>query len=113
MPLGPCTARGGVPAECAMPDTATTADLRPADRPTDHRPPPSPPAQRSRITEGQPHPLGATWDGTGVNFALFSAHATKVELCLFDNEGRREIERVELPEFSDEVWHGYLPDARP
>jgi glycogen operon protein len=68
---------------------------------------------KSRIREGRPYPLGATWDGLGVNFALFSAHATKVELCLFDGEGQREIERVELPEYTDEVWHGYLPDARP
>ncbi len=67
----------------------------------------------SRITEGLPHPLGATWDGVGVNFALFSANATKVELCLFDQEGRTELERIELPEYTDEVWHGYLPDARP
>ncbi len=65
------------------------------------------------ISEGLPHPLGATWDGVGVNFALFSANATKVELCLFDSEGREELERIELPEYTDEVWHGYLPDARP
>jgi len=70
-------------------------------------------ARRSRIAEGRPHPLGATWDGLGVNFALFSATATKVELCLFDEQGRREIERIALPEYTDEVWHGYLPDARP
>src|SRR3954469_16327878 len=69
--------------------------------------------QRSRVREGLPFPLGATWDGHGVNFALFSANATKVELCLFDLEGKTEIERVELPEYTDEVWHGYLPDARP
>jgi len=69
--------------------------------------------QRSRIREGSPFPLGATWDGLGVNFAIFSANATKVELCLFDLEGQRELERLELPEFTDEVWHGYLPDARP
>ncbi len=67
----------------------------------------------SRITEGLPHPLGATWDGVGVNFALFSAHATRVELCLFDATGRTELERITLPEYTDEVWHGYLPDARP
>ena len=67
----------------------------------------------SHISEGLPHPLGATWDGVGVNFALFSANATKVELCLFDGEGKEELERVELPEYTDEVWHGYLPDARP
>ncbi len=66
-----------------------------------------------RVREGRPFPLGATWDGLGVNFALFSAHATKVELCLFDAEGEVELERIELPEYTDEVWHGYLPDARP
>jgi isoamylase len=68
--------------------------------------------RKSRITEGMPYPLGATWDGLGVNFALFSANATKVELCLFE-EGGGEVERIELPEYTDEVWHGYLPDARP
>jgi glycogen operon protein len=68
---------------------------------------------RSRVREGLPYPLGATWDGLGVNFALFSAHATKVELCLFDERGEQELERVDLPEYTDEVWHGYLPDARP
>ncbi len=66
-----------------------------------------------RVGPGLPHPLGATWDGAGVNFALFSAHATKVEVCLFDRKGRREVERVALPEFTHEVWHGYLPDIRP
>jgi isoamylase len=64
------------------------------------------------LKEGLPFPLGATWDGLGVNFALFSANATRVELCLFDEEAR-ETERVTLPEYTDEVWHGYLPDARP
>ncbi|WP_043309709.1 glycogen debranching protein GlgX [Pseudomonas sp. ML96] len=67
----------------------------------------------SRIAEGHPFPLGATWDGLGVNFALFSAHATKVELCLFDEQGKTELERIELPEYTDEIWHGYLPDAHP
>ena len=66
-------------------------------------------ANRMTVWPGHPHPLGATWDGSGVNFALFSAHATRVELCLFDREGRREIERIVLPEYTDEVWHGYLP----
>ncbi|MFZ4405926.1 MAG: glycogen debranching protein GlgX [Paracraurococcus sp.] len=69
--------------------------------------------RRTRIREGSPFPLGANWDGLGVNFALFSAHATKVELCLFDDAGERELERLELPEYTDEVWHGYLPEARP
>src|ERR1700704_5466757 len=65
------------------------------------------------IREGKPFPLGATWDGLGVNFALFSAHATKVELCIFDDAGEREVDRFELPEYTDEIWHGYLPTARP
>jgi glycogen operon protein len=68
---------------------------------------------KSRIAEGSPNPLGANWDGLGVNFSLFSANATKVELCLFDETGRTELERIELPEYTNEVWHGYLPDARP
>jgi len=68
---------------------------------------------RSRVTEGRPHPRGATWTGRGVNFSLFSANATKVELCLFDDRGETELERIELPEYTDEVWHGFLPDARP
>jgi isoamylase len=65
------------------------------------------------VWRGRPHPLGATWDGAGVNFALFSKHAEGVELCLFDPKGRREIERVPLTERSDYVWHCYLPEARP
>jgi len=69
--------------------------------------------RNGQIKPGSPFPLGAHWDGSGVNFALFSANATKVELCLFDGTGRREIERVPLPEFTHEVWHGYLPDVRP
>ena len=71
------------------------------------------PRVASRGREGLPYPLGATWDGVGVNFALFSAHATCVELCLFDADGRTELERLTLPEYTDEIWHGYLPDARP
>jgi glycogen operon protein len=57
--------------------------------------------------------LGATWDGRGTNFALFSASAEKVELCLFDRQGRREVERIGLPERSEDVWHGYLNDVVP
>jgi glycogen operon protein len=66
-----------------------------------------------RLTAGQPHPLGATWDGRGTNFALFSANAEKVELCLFDRHGRREVERINLPERTEDVWHGYLNDVLP
>jgi isoamylase len=67
----------------------------------------------SKVWPGQPYPLGATWDGKGVNFALFSAHADKVELCLFDSSGQHEDARITLPEYTDEVWHCYLPEARP
>ena len=70
-------------------------------------------AETVRVWPGLPYPLGATWDGSGTNFALFSAHAEKVELCLFDDAGEREIARVALPEYTHEIWHGYLPDVRP
>ncbi len=66
-----------------------------------------------RVWPGHPLSLGATWDGSGTNFALFSSHAEKVELCLFDSDGRRETARIELPEYTHEVWHAYLPDIRP
>jgi isoamylase len=69
--------------------------------------------QNVRLWPGTPNPLGPTWDGVGTNFALFSAHAEKVELCLFDDAGTKEIARVALPEYTHEVWHGYLPDVRP
>jgi len=65
------------------------------------------------VWPGRPYPLGSTWDGEGVNFALYSEHAEKVELCLFDISGRRETLRVPLPEQTDMVWHGYLPEIRP
>ena len=65
------------------------------------------------VWPGRPYPLGSTWDGEGVNFALYSEHAEKVELCLFDVSGRRETLRVLLPEQTDMVWHGYLPEMRP
>jgi glycogen operon protein len=66
-----------------------------------------------RLEPGSPYPLGATFDGLGVNFAVFSANAEKIELCLFEATGRREVARYVLPEWTDEVWHGYLPDAKP
>jgi glycogen operon protein len=71
----------------------------------------APELKLSQVREGLPWPRGAAWDGKGVNFALFSAHATKVEVCLFD--GETEKERIELPEYRDETWHGYVPDIRP
>ncbi|WP_320534659.1 glycogen debranching protein GlgX [Robbsia andropogonis] len=66
-----------------------------------------------RLLPGVPYPLGATWDGLGTNFAVFSANAVAIDLCIFDPSGRREIARMRLPECTDEVWHGYLPDAQP
>ncbi|MBY0230015.1 MAG: glycogen debranching enzyme GlgX, partial [Gemmataceae bacterium] len=67
-----------------------------------------------RVWPGRSYPLGATWDGAGVNFALFAEHAAKVELCLFEShEDTKESARITLPEFSDQVWHGYLPDVLP
>ncbi len=62
---------------------------------------------------GKPYPLGATWDGTGVNFALYSENATKVELCLYDGRSRRESDRIQLPEQTAFVWHGYVPNLQP
>lgn len=67
----------------------------------------------STVWLGKPYPLGATWDGKGVNFALFSEHAEKVELCLFDAKGRHEFQRITMPEQTDQIWHCYLPEARP
>lgn len=70
------------------------------------------PALPDKLEAGRAYPLGATWDGLGVNFAVFSAYAERMDLCLFDPTGRREIARMPLPECTDEVWHGYLPNAR-
>jgi isoamylase len=69
--------------------------------------------RKSVVQEGLPHPCGATWDGKGTNFALFSANATKVELRLFDERGELELERIALPEYTNQIWHGYLPDVGP
>src|SRR5437588_689613 len=67
-----------------------------------------------RVWPGQPYPLGATWDGEGVNFALFSENATAVELCLFNKEDDAiESAKVQIHEYTDQVWHCYLPDVRP
>ncbi|HET7428270.1 MAG TPA: glycogen debranching protein GlgX [Gaiellales bacterium] len=64
-----------------------------------------------RVWPGAPYPLGATWDGEGTNFSIFSEHATGVELCLFDEHGLER--RIELVERTDLIWHAYLPDVRP
>jgi isoamylase len=66
-----------------------------------------------RVWPGDPEQLGATPDDRGVNFALFSQHAERVDLCLFSDDGTRELERIALPEYTNEVWHGYLPGVRP
>src|SRR5689334_22642723 len=67
------------------------------------------------VSPGQPHPLGATWDAarTGTNFAVFSEHATRVELCLFDEPWGPEVARVQLPKRAYHVWHGFVPGIRP
>src|SRR3954462_9280595 len=67
----------------------------------------------TRLLPGKPDPLGANWDGLGVNFAVFSANAEQIDLCLFDASGRRELARLPLPECTDDVSNGYLPEARP
>ncbi|WER48524.1 glycogen debranching protein GlgX [Cupriavidus sp. WKF15] len=64
-----------------------------------------------RLLAGKPYPLGAHWDGLGVNFAVFSANAARIDLCLFSASGRKELSRMPLPECTDEIWHGYLPNA--
>ena len=70
-------------------------------------------ARTSQMLAGRSAPLGATSYGGGVNFALFSAHATTVELCLFDADGQKELQRIVLPQKTDNIWHGFLPDAEP
>jgi isoamylase len=70
-------------------------------------------SSKYRLREGLPNPRGATWDGRGVNFSLFSAHATGVEVCIFDAQGKTELERIALPEYTDEIWHGYLEGLSP
>ncbi|WP_416407015.1 glycogen debranching protein GlgX [Agrobacterium rosae] len=67
----------------------------------------------SSILPGDFTRLGANFDGDGVNFAIFSAHAERIELCLFDEDGKTEIERITLPEFTNEIWHGYIPGLKP
>lgn len=67
-----------------------------------------------KVLPGRPYPLGATWDGAGVNFAVFSDHATSVDLCIFKRAyGRHERQRLRMPERTDQVWHAYLPEACP
>src|SRR6266851_3390839 len=65
------------------------------------------------IWPGRPDPLGATWEGQGTNFAVFAQHATRVELCLFDEVVGKETARVALPEQTRNVWHGYIQGVGP
>lgn len=65
------------------------------------------------IIRGSTNPMGATCDQNGVNFSVFSAHADKIELCLFSNDGAREIQRLALPERDGDIWHGYVPGLGP
>jgi glycogen operon protein len=66
----------------------------------------------TNLEMGAPYPLGANWDGLGVNFAVYSGNAERVELCLFDAEGKHQVARLPLPCFTGEIWHGYLPQAK-
>ena len=68
---------------------------------------------RVRISAGLPGPMGATWDGTGVNFAVFSAHATAMELCLFSPDGRKEVEKIAFGDRSGDIWHCRVEAIRP
>ena len=67
----------------------------------------------SKPTIGKPYPLGSVYDGKGVNFALFSAHAEKVELCLFDKTGAQEVQRYAITENDNSIWHIYVPGLEP
>ena len=66
-----------------------------------------------KLWPGKPYPLGATWDGAGVNFSLFSENATKVELCLFDGANGGRETRIPVTALTHQVWHCYLPEVRP
>ncbi|MDH5227768.1 MAG: glycogen debranching enzyme GlgX, partial [Gammaproteobacteria bacterium] len=66
-------------------------------------------ADAPALETGSPQPLGANWTGRGTNFAVLSANATRVELCLFDETGRNEVARIDLPSRTGDLWHGFLP----
>lgn len=96
--LPPKTSPSGVP---ALPASTTTAPPRRTPGPRTVRP-------------GRSFPLGATWDGLGVNFAIYSENATRVDLCLFDSpDAAIESDCIRLPEVTGHVWHGYLQGIRP
>ena len=89
---------------------AITRDPDPINAPV---PSHQPHAKSFQLWKGHAYPLGATWTGDGVNFALFSENATGVELCLFDRLGARETERIRFTERANFVWHGFIPGMRP
>ncbi len=102
--------RSGDSVACSCQGGTIASAIRPAPRPF----PAAWSARPVKVKPGTPYPLGATWDGQGVNFALFSENATKVELCLFDSpDAEKESLRIVMPEQTDLVWHAYLPDVRP
>ena len=68
---------------------------------------------QTKMLPGRPYPLGATWDGLGVNFAIFSERAERIELCLFDSDTGKEVERLRLPERTTYIWHGYIRGMQP
>ena len=70
-------------------------------------------SMKTVLQAGNPWPLGANWDGQGVNFAVFSAHAQDMELCLFNEDGTVEVTRLKFPSHTNDIWHGYLPGAKP
>src|SRR5262245_46706962 len=98
--------------EQATLDRPASESVAPAPRASQATPSKSEPPLR--VWPGRPYPLGATWDGAGVNFALFAEHAAKVELCLFDSiDAGAESRRIVFREHTDNVWHAYLPDIQP
>ena len=66
--------------------------------------------EKNRGSRGPTASLRRRMGRKGHKLRLFSAHATKVEVCLFDENGERELERIALPEYTDQIWHGYLPE---
>jgi isoamylase len=82
-------------------------------RDTSRKPAKAPEAVTNRLKEGSPYPLGACWDGEGTNFAVFSENATMVEVCIFEPDGIKEIERIALPEYTNQIWHGYVSGISP
>ncbi len=105
-PLADAPAVNRAPPEARAPAERPHIERAPVERPRSRKP-------INAVWPGQSYPRGATWDGEGVNFSMFSANAEKVELCVFDSTGRREVQRVEVHERTDDAWHCYLPEGRP